>query len=431
MEQQSEFSAAPISDDQLVAWPRVAAVSSMVSFSLPTFITGIEVYQALTISDALWAMLIASILLTIVGGTMGAIGARSRMSSYLLVRIAFGNKGAGLVNMAFAISLIGWFGVNIDLFSSAVIRLAEGSFGVTLAPWPIEILAGVCMITTTIYGFKAINLLASLMVPILAILTSVMLYQAMNNLALGEFVAMEKNATLTISDGVGAVVGAIIIGTIILPDITRFSRTWQGGIHTAFWAYMIVEFAVMLVIAFAAAAMGKTEILDLMLELGIGLSAFIIVIASSWILNSLNLYSTVLSVEATFPNLKGRLVTCALGVVGVIAAFMNILDAFLVFLGFLAALFVPVAGIIIVDYLFISRERYSMTQLQNNTAVSVPAFIGWLIGAMISTLSEHIAEYSLTGITVMDAILVSGALYALLSQLPFLNTDLASASPRD
>ena len=106
MEQQSEFSAAPVSDEQLVAWPRVAAVSSMVSFSLPTFITGLEVYQALTISDALWAMLIASILLTVVGGTMGAIGARSRMSSYLLVRIAFGNKGAGLVNMAFALSLM-------------------------------------------------------------------------------------------------------------------------------------------------------------------------------------------------------------------------------------------------------------------------------------------------------------------------------------
>lgn len=431
MEQQSEFSAAPVTQEQLVSWPRIAAVSSMVSFSLPTFITGLEVYQALSISDALWAMLIASILLTVVGGTMGAIGAKTRMSSYLLVRIAFGNKGAGLVNLAFAISLIGWFGVNIDLFSNAVIRLAQGTFGVSLSPLPIEILAGICMVTTTIYGFKAINLLATLMAPVLAILTGLMLYQAMGNLSLSEFAAIEKSTTLTLSDGVGAIVGAIIIGTIILPDITRFSRTWQGGVHTAFWAYMIVELAVMLVVAFAAAAMGKTEILDLMLELGIGLSAFIIVIASSWVLNSLNLYSTVLSVEATFVKLKGRVVTSVLGIIGVFAAFMNILDFFITFLAFLAALFVPVAGIIIVDYLFINKDRYSIAQLESNRAVSIPAFIAWVVGAMFSTYSEQLAMPSFTGITVLDAILVSAALYATLNRLSLFKPTIATGNTRD
>jgi len=33
MEDGSEFSAVPIRDDQLVAWPRVAAIAAMVGFS--------------------------------------------------------------------------------------------------------------------------------------------------------------------------------------------------------------------------------------------------------------------------------------------------------------------------------------------------------------------------------------------------------------
>jgi len=43
----SEFAAVAISDDQLTPWPRVAAVSALVAFSLPTFITGLEISQGL------------------------------------------------------------------------------------------------------------------------------------------------------------------------------------------------------------------------------------------------------------------------------------------------------------------------------------------------------------------------------------------------
>lgn len=414
MGSQSEFSAAPISDEQLVAWPRIAAVSAMVSFSLPTFITGLEVYQGMSVQDGILAMIVASLLLTVIGGIMGAIGAKTRLSSYLLVKIAFGNLGAGIVNLAFAVSLIGWFGVNIDLFSEAVIRLVKASFNMQLQAWPIEIFAGICMVLTTIYGFKAINILATLLAPILAIITGAMLFQASQQLSFGEFWVFEKSAALSFSDGVAAIVGAIIIGTIILPDITRFSRQWTGGLHTAFWAYFVVELVVMLVIAFAAAAMGMTDILDLMGSLGIGISAFFIVIAGSWILNSLNLYSTVLSVEATFPSLKGKLVTGLLGAAGVIAAFFNILDMFISFLTFLAAIFVPVAGIIITDYLLLNRQKYNHEGLQQNRQVSIPAIIAWALGAAISAFSQASIA---TGILVLDAIMVAAIVYGVLTKL--------------
>ena len=118
----NEFSATPIADDQLVAWPRVAAVSAMVSFSLPTFITGLEVAQGLPPTETLWALIWGSVILTVIGTIMGVIGAKTRMSSYLLVRAGFGDLGASIVNVAFAISLLGWFGININLFADAVAR---------------------------------------------------------------------------------------------------------------------------------------------------------------------------------------------------------------------------------------------------------------------------------------------------------------------
>ncbi len=109
MNDHSEFSSVPVSEEQLVPWPRVAAITAMVAFSLPVFITGLEVYHGMTATGAMIALIVGSIIITIIGAIMGSIGAKTRLSSYLLVRIAFGDKGAGFVNMAFAVSLLGWF----------------------------------------------------------------------------------------------------------------------------------------------------------------------------------------------------------------------------------------------------------------------------------------------------------------------------------
>lgn len=414
MENSTQMSSLIVRDDQLVAWPRVAAISSMVAFSLPTFITGLEVYAGLTVQQGLLALLIGSVLLTLIGGAMGAIGAKTRMSSYLLVRIAFGDKGAGLVNLAFAISLIGWFGVNIDLFSGAVSRLAEDFTQLTIPEWVIEVVAGLCMVSTTVFGFRAINLLASLLIPILALLTFYLFFVANNHMSLSEYWLFEKTVSFSLSDGVGAIVGAIIIGAIILPDITRFSRHWTGGIHTAFWSYMVVELIVIFVAGFAAAAIGQTEILDLMLTLGLGSAAFVIVIAGSWVLNSLNLYSTMLSLEATWPKCKGKGITVLVGLVGVLAAFLNILDVFISFLVFLAAIFVPVAGIIIADYFFIKPQHYCIARLEQNVQFSKPAFIAWLVGAAMSVLGEQAWMPTVTTINVLDAVILSGVVYVVM-----------------
>lgn len=415
MAHDSEFSAAPVTDDQLVAWPRVASIAVMVAFALPVFVAGLEMYHALTVSDFLTALIVGSAILTVIGATMGSIGARTRLSSYLLVRIAFGDRGAAFVNLAFAVSLIGWFGVNIDLFSGAVTRLAADLWDANLPAWPIEIAAGVLMTTTTVFGFRAINILASALSPILAVVTLLLLMGSFEDHTPAAMLAIEKAATLTVSDGVSAVVGGIIIGAIILPDITRFVRHWTGAIQVAFWAYMVVELVVFAAAGIAGAASGKTEILDVLLHFGLGIGAFIIVISGSWVLNSLNLYSTVLSVEATFPKAQGTLVTIGLGALGVGAAFLNILDSFLIFLGVLAVIFVPVAGVIVTDYLFVRRDVYSADTLNANQALSMPAFVSWAAGAVLAALVSNGMVGTVLGVGVLDSIFLSALLYGALT----------------
>ena len=414
-EDMSEFAAIAITDDKLVPWPRVAAVAAMVAFSLPTFITGLEVSQGLSPINAVWALTLGSLIILLIGGIMGAIGAKGRMSSYLLVRIAFGDKGASLVNIAFAISLLGWFGVNINLFADAVSRLALDLFGLEIPTLILAIFASICMTVTTIVGFKAINILATLMVPILAFVTFLLAKSALTTKSLTDILSAEGTETITTGQGISAIVGAIIIGAIILPDITRFVRHWSGAIYTAVIAYLIVQLAVMGAAALAGAVSGKTDILDIMLDLNLGIGAFLIVIGSSWVLNSLNLYSAILGTKATFPKLNSTLLAIGLGAVGVIAALLNLLDNFIPFLIFLSDIFVPVAGVIIVDALLMRRKDYHIDTLTDNRSFNWAGLTAWAIGAGFALMISHGLIPSLTGITSIDAILLAALSYMALA----------------
>lgn len=411
----NEFSAIKITEAQLVPWPRVAAVGAMVAFSLPTFITGLEVHQALEPMQAILALVIGSLIIFAIGGVMGVIGAKTRMSSYLLVRIAFGDKGAGIVNIAFAISLLGWFGVNINLFGDAVSRLASDVFDLNIAPLTLAIIASFCMTLTTVIGFKAINWLATIMVPVLAGVTFVLVYSALSDKSFEQILAIEKVATLSLGQGISAVVGAIIIGAIILPDITRFVKHWSNAIYIAFIAYVVVQLLVMGAAGLAGASSGKTDILDVMIDLGLGIGASIIVIAGSWILNSLNLYSAVLSTTATFPKFNPTWVTICLGLMGIFVALLNLLDNFITFIFYLSVIFVPVAGIIISDFLFIRPHAYNIESLSDNRTISPKGFTAWLLSAFFAVLSTEGLIPSPSGIAAIDAIFLAGIVYTTLS----------------
>ena len=435
MEDGSEFSAVPIREEQFVAWPRVAAISAMVGFSILTFLTGIEVFSGLSPAKALWALLIGSLLVVVIGSIMGYIGAADRMSSYLLVRVAFGDRGAAVVNIAFAISLMGWFGLNINLFMDTVGRLAQDLWGLNIPRLVLAIIASVCMTLTTLVGFRAINLLSTLLVPILAVVTLLFGVSAFSDNNWSDFLAMDApvravgDTAMSIGDGISWVVGAVIIGAIILPDITRFIRRPKGGVYTSIVTYLIVGIVVMAAAGLAGAGAGvfdsyfdaegvtRTDvILKLMLDVNLGLGAFIIVIAGTWALNSLNLYSTVLSTKATFPKLNTKLLTIVLGIVGVAAALLNILGQFEIFLWYLSIIFIPVAGVIIIDRLFLRPEDYNLETLQDNKGINLTAVLAWAVGAVFAILADRGVVPTLTKVGAMDALVLSAVLYFLLSK---------------
>jgi len=164
-------------------------------------VDGVELAVASSPLLTLGMLSAGALILTLIGCLTAAIGSNTRLSSYMLNRIAFGRNGATLVNLAFAVSLLGWFGVNIDLFSGAVQRLAADLFGVAVPGWPIEIFAGFVMTVTTLLGFRAINLLSTLLVPVLVVVTAQLIAGSLDARSLPELLAASAEPEISFGDG--------------------------------------------------------------------------------------------------------------------------------------------------------------------------------------------------------------------------------------
>ena len=409
-----EFSTHAVPTDARVASFRVAAVASMVSFSLPTFIAGIEVSSGVGPDLTLAAILGGALVIFLIGWLMGSIGARTGFNSYLLVRLAFGDAGARVVNLAFSISLLGWFGINLNLFGLAIAGLSDELFGIIPPELLVTIMASLLITVTTIIGFRAINLVSTLMIPVLAFVAMALLVTATSQTAP---VVAASQGEMSLGNGISAIVGSIVIGSIIMPDITRFLRSSGGAFLTSGTSYMIAQPFVMWVAASAAMVLGTEDIISIMLTLGLGLGAFIIIIAGSWVLNALNLYSAVLGVTASFPRLSARTVTVVLGVIGVTAGLMNILDSFVTFLFYLSVVFIPVAGVIIVDHFIARPEAYRVTEVEDNQPVNRWGLLTWFMGAAIALAASEGFIGSVTRVAALDAMLTTAVLYWIAARL--------------
>jgi cytosine permease len=408
--QSDEFATSRVPPGRSVAWWKIAMINVLFSFSLPSLIAGMDL--AITTPGARLGpgILVGSAILTVIAILTSVVGSRTRLSSYLLARIAFGVRGSMLLNLAFAVSLVGWFGVNLNLFGEALARLLPALISYHGPEWPIELVAGALITGTTLIGLEAINRLSYLIVPVLILVCVLLFVRSMAYGSVTEILAQAPSTGMSFGDVVSAVVGGVVVGAVIMPDTCRFIGPTHGAVWTAVLTFLITNGAVMFIGGLAALALHRTEMLDLMLAMGLGAAAFAIVIGSSWLLNALNLYSASLSVGAALPRLSRATTTIVCGAVGTLSAFLEILNHFLSFLLYLSIVFVPVASIIIIDCFFLRPADYAGPGEAPIRPIEPAALLAWAAGAAFAVLGS-MGIVRLSGIAALDALIVAGILY--------------------
>ncbi len=410
-----DYSTKPVPGHLTTNGFHIALINAGLVLSLLSMFTGVLFGLAIGVRNTIYVTMISSVFLVVVGTIAGIAGSKVRLSSYMLMKFSFGMKGAIVINFILAISLLGWFGVTLDLLGDGAQGLAQQVFNVALPKWVYMIAGGAVMTITAIFGFKGLDTIASWLTPIMALTLAMIIYKVFQVTTWSELMAFEPSGELTVGVAISAAIGSLISMMIAMPDFTRYAKTPFDSFIATSVPLLIAQPFVYVGAAMAAIAYQNDDILLIMLESGLGLFAFLLVIASSWISNTINLYSCSLGLSSILLNVKKWKLEVVSGVVGTLLAIAGIMDHFITFLELMSFVFIPAGSIYLSDYYIVKRQKYDFEKISDGSPVSMPAMIALLIGITAYYFSAE-GFFSMTSLSSIDALIVTSATYLVAQQ---------------
>ncbi|MET0533477.1 MAG: cytosine permease [Steroidobacter sp.] len=401
-----QFANAPVPESETVGGWRVALILTGFAISLPSFLSSAQIASALGMRNAVLAALLAGVILCLMGCFTAVVSVRTRLTTYLLVQRSFGRGGAALVNIAIALVHFGWFGVNAAFFGDAMVAGTQEVLGVSGSFAAFVLIGGILMAITTIYGFRALDRLALIAVPILALILGAVVVIAIRRHGIVSAPDPTPAEPMSFGIALSALIGGNMLTVAAMPDLTRYIRSARQSVIGMVLSFPVAIPLLTLAAAIPVLATGEIDIMRLIVGFGLGVPALLVLILSTWTINSANLYSASLSLTATFPGVAQWKFTIAAGVLGSLLAIAGILGAFVSFLLLLGAIIPPIAAIYVIDAL---RSR------STHSAVHWPAVVTWVVSASIALLANA-GYFSLTTVPALDATLVASVIYGVWRQ---------------
>ena len=372
------------------------------------FVISSQIGGALGYAKAGLAFAIGSLILGFMGAVTSYVGAKSRLSTYLLTEFAFGPAGAKVANLVVALSLVGWFGVICNTLGLATQEMLRESWNIDVPPQVVITAASALMISVTAAGFTGIDRLALFLTPFMALLIG---YAALLALRAdgGEPLAVEQ--AFTFQTAVSAVVGTYIVGVIIQPDYSRFAVNVRHAIWSVFIALALFFPLVQFFSAVPSMATGQPSVVLVMSGLGIILPAFFLLFLGAWSSNVLCLYSSSLSVATLLTKARLSHIVIAIGAAGTALAYVMVQEAIVDYLVLLGITIPPIGAIYIVEATLVRRFRMDLEALRGEPPFNLRAFGAWA-GAIIVGYCSDKELVGILGIASIDSLIVASALYA-------------------
>lgn len=424
-----DYSREPVPEDKTHTWLSMGLIWSGVGISLGLLLTGGAIGNGMSATGAIAAAVIGGFVLTVVTCLTGIIGARTRLSTAMISRFAFGRKAIVLIAFIQALGSYGWFAVQLGLFGDTAATAWGTLTGTQISAAVFIVVGGILMMSTAIAGYRGVDLLSKLSVPLMLILITASVWMVLRENSLGEvFASQGAGEPISLAFGISLTVSSFIVGAVVAPDVARYAKSPGHTIGGAFMAFGVVTPLVLISGSLMAIHTGTSDIVEIMIRLGWGVLALVLLMLAQWSSNDNNLYSAALGLAVIFTRLPKWQLTAIAGVIGIVLALMGIYDNFISFLSVLGILIPPMAGVLAADFYVSRTARYELTQEVRIPALRIPSLAAWAIGSLVSLVMTY-TDLSLTAMPPIDGLLVGGLAHLVLSRVLPGSRDAAAAEP--
>ena len=364
--------------DSLLLWGNL-------SVSLLVIVIGALLVPALSLRDALLAIVVGAIAGNVLLGLAAMIGADGRVPGMVLLRAPLGRRGSygpSALNIA---QNVGWSTFELIIIATAAAALSkhlfhwEGKWLWTIAfgalSWGLGMLGPIGFVRRYLRKFATWALLFSM-----AYLT----YWAVTKSNLHAFWARPgKGGFPTFGEAVDLVIGSVVSWTPLAADYTRFSRSRKGAAWGAGLGYFVptiwcIGLGILIVLA-----RGVSDAQSLPTAVAAAGGVAFVALAAITIDESekafADIYSTAVSIQNLLPRVSQRLLITLVSAAATGLALALNLGNYQDFLYLLGSFFVPLFGVLLADWL-VAGAHHSADDIFDAPAVRIEQVAAWLVG---------------------------------------------------
>lgn len=377
------------------SWWQLLSIQAGGTICLPVIMVGGLVCQKFGWLSALLSVGFGNLFLLIIGYLLASLSTYRPQSTVEHAVSYFGNRGRLLLASLMMFSMLGWFGIQINVMSLSCAQFFN-MLGIAIPDLFLNIGIGIIISCVMCLGMKAMKGLSYVSAPLLGL---TLLYATFSS---GGVIPLAAPLAISWLGGLSLIIGANIAAVIDLPTFFRHAKSSRDAKTCILLLYGLVVPFIEIVGIYLSAVTGGSSILDV-LQTGHGplwamwISCFVLL--SGWATNNANLYSSVTSSYSLTERCTPMIRTLILGVIGTVIACLNPLGNIENVLDLLGVTVGGMGAVILANYLL---ERRSLTY---KTLPGI-SLLSWGLGVTVGIFSS-LLNWLTTGIPAFDAFIAS------------------------
>lgn len=342
---------------------------SLLGFTAAIFVL-VPVDKPMSLLAAIVAVVVGTVLGTLGLAAAGVPGSDTGAPSMVLLRGLFGTKPSYLPTVLNIVQLLGWTTFELVTIATAMHQVAGG-----IPRWGYALAGGVI---TTLLALRPLGWIRVLRRYVTVAVAIALMYL---------FVQLLRHPLPPFTHGgwggfwigVDTVIGAAVSWVPLASDYSRHARSTRGAFTGTFVGYSLTQIGCYLLglIALVTVASAPEQIFGSFIAVPLGTVAFGILAVRELDQSFADTYSTAVSLQNFRPTFDRRLLALAVGTVATVCALALNISDYENFLTLIGSVFVPLLGVLVVDYFLISRRSWDLGE---RVAARWTNLVAWVLG---------------------------------------------------
>jgi NCS1 family nucleobase:cation symporter-1 len=354
------------------------------SVSLLVIVAAAVLVPALSLKQALVAILVGAVAGNLLLGLAGMIGADAGVPGMVVLRAPLGRRGSYAPTVLNVAQNLGWSTFELIVISTAAAALSRRVFGFE-ARWVWALLFGGIAVALAFLGPIGFVRRYVRKFAVWAVLASLvyLTWWVLDKSNLHHFWHARGEGGLSLGAGIDLVIGSVVSWTPLAADYTRFSRNRTSAFLGAGIGYFVPTLWCFGLGALLVLARNVTDAAALPAAVAAGgaVSAFALLALTVDESDEAfaDVYSTAVSIQNVLPRVSQRLLIALVAAAATVLAIVIDLRNYQTFLFLLGSVFVPLFGVLLADWL-LRGAHYTPGDVFRGPAVRADQLAAWVAG---------------------------------------------------